>query len=514
MKALRKARIITQILFFAPLFFIFIDFTGITGEYFKNLLTSLQFIPSIIKFLTIPSLLAGGFILILLLTIISGRAYCSTICPLGILQDIAGYLKRKLFSRNRFDFKKPHKVIRYGLLVILLISLVSGTMAAVNLFDPFSLFGRITFQIFRPLSIGVNNVISFVLSRFGNYSVYPQEFYFVSSPVLAFTAFCFIGITVLAVYRGRWYCNVICPVGTFLGLISKFSIYKFEINHPLCTECGACGKMCKSECIDTEKKIIDMERCVVCFNCTTVCNSSAITLTNRYRREGPKFSSERRVFINKLGSFLPGLLLFYSMKDSIIVYVLNKIPVIRKTPVTPPGAVSLNHFTSRCTACGLCVSTCPTHVIQPALFAYGTEGALQPVLDFEKSFCNYECNLCTLICPTGALLPMGIEAKKVSQLGKAVFIKDNCVVITQKTECGACSEHCPTKAVTMIPYEGLMLPEVREKYCVGCGACEKACPTKPYKSIYVEGNAEHKIAEKNLEKKKIKEEKVLEEFPF
>ncbi len=141
---------------------------------------------------------------------------------------------------------------------------------------------------------------------------------------------------------------------------------------------------------------------------------------------------------------------------------------------------------------------------------------LQPRLNNEAGFCNYDCNICSQVCPTGAILPIEIEKKKLTQIGKAKFIKDNCIVNTQKTDCGACSEHCPTKAVHMIPFEkNLFIPEVREEYCIGCGACEYACPVKPYKAIYVEGNVYHQIAKKNLEEEKPQPQiDYKEEFPF
>jgi len=140
---------------------------------------------------------------------------------------------------------------------------------------------------------------------------------------------------------------------------------------------------------------------------------------------------------------------------------------------------------------------------------------LQPRLDNIAGFCNFECKVCGDVCPTGAILPLELEKKKLVQLGKAKFIEDNCIVKTEKTDCGACSEHCPTKAVHMIPYEGkLVIPEVREKYCIGCGACEYACPVTPYRAIYVEGNSIHIAAEKNTELKVEKNVNLKEEFPF
>ena len=135
-------------------------------------------------------------------------------------------------------------------------------------------------------------------------------------------------------------------------------------------------------------------------------------------------------------------------------------------------------------------------------------------MDYSASYCTYECVICGNVCPTGAILPVSIEDKKTLQIGKTTFIKENCIVETEKTECGACAEHCPTKAVKMVPYNKLHIPEIKNEYCVGCGACEHACPTIPYKAIYVEGNPVHQIAKKRSEEKIKREIDFKSDFPF
>lgn len=140
-------------------------------------------------------------------------------------------------------------------------------------------------------------------------------------------------------------------------------------------------------------------------------------------------------------------------------------------------------------------------------------GLMQPVMDYHKGFCSYNCNICTEICPTNALMPLVLEAKKLTQIGKVIFIKDNCIVKTEKTACGACSESCPTKAVFMVPYEGnLVIPETNQDICIGCGHCEYACPTTPYKAIYIDGNPVHQVASKPVSTES--EITTPEEFPF
>ena len=115
-----------------------------------------------------------------------------------------------------------------------------------------------------------------------------------------------------------------------------------------------------------------------------------------------------------------------------------------------------------------------------------------PKLYFDHGFCNYDCTICSEVCPTGAILPLTIEEKHATQMGKVHFVIENCIVYTDETNCGACSEHCPTQAVSMIPYkDSLTIPHTETEICVGCGGCEYVCPAIPYKAIYVEGVEKH-----------------------
>jgi ferredoxin len=322
----------------------------------------------------------------------------------------------------------------------------------------------------------------------------------------------------MSIKRGRLFCNTICPVGTFLGLISKIAFFKIKINEDNCDSCGTCTTVCKAECINDDSKEIDFERCVVCFNCIRECPTSAINfykVLNTKQRFIDKFNTGRRKFLSDFCSVVFGISGFGFIQLIIIPEKESTKPVKRLVPVTPPGSTNAVHYNSTCTACHLCISLCPTQVLQPSIMHYGLIGFLQPRMDYITNFCKYDCVLCTEVCPSGALQKTLLDNKKSIQLGKSIFVKENCIVETEKKACGACSEVCPTKAVRMIPFENkLQIPEVKNEYCVGCGACEYACPTIPFKAIYVEGNPEHLKAE--IPPDEILEEKIdyKEEFPF
>jgi ferredoxin len=137
---------------------------------------------------------------------------------------------------------------------------------------------------------------------------------------------------------------------------------------------------------------------------------------------------------------------------------------------------------------------------------------MQPKLYFDRGFCNYDCTICGDVCPTGAILPLSVEEKNHTQMGQVQFILENCIVYYDETSCGACSEHCPTQAVHMVPYKGhLTIPETDISICVGCGGCEYVCPAIPFKAIYVEGIDTQNIIE--IENEEI-EEIVIDDFGF
>jgi ferredoxin len=514
---LRRLRIAFSTLIFICFFLLFVDIRNLIPSEYTNILLFLQFIPSAIKFYSLESMAAGGFLVVIVLTVLTGRTYCSFLCPLGIGMDlnsrIGGRIKKKF---RRYGFKKPFTILRYLFLAATLIVTMVWGIYMLTLLDPYSIFGRFMTFFAKPAVIVINNFLAGILGKF--------DIYFLSNipnkgfPLIAYSipAIFFLLVGGLSLTKGRLFCNIMCPVGTLLGLLSKVSVLRIKFDEAACTRCGRCAIRCKSSCIDFLNHDIDISRCVGCFNCITTCQDKAISygLVEFKKKEHLTDESKRKVITTSV-LLLLGVSRLSQGQDNVAPKAKKDTTVKEnKTfPVCPPGAGSISDFNKDCTACSLCITACPNGVLEPSYKQYGLAGIMQPVMNYHKSFCTYNCTICTEVCPTYALHPLLPDAKKLTQLGKVNFIKDNCIVKTDKTACGACTESCPTKAVFMIQYEGnLLIPEVNVDICIGCGHCEFACPTVPYKAIFVDGNPIHLAAKKPVSVQSDIQPPV--EFPF
>lgn len=519
---LRPVRLTFAILFLSGFLLLYSDAKALLPTGIYTFFTSFQFIASILKFLEYPGVITAGFIFILILTVLSGRVYCSVFCPLGILQDVIAFFRRNIpgLASPKRRFKKALNYLRYPILVLFLLCLFFIGTIAITWLDPYANFGRIASSICQPVFLALNNLLSAALTSIGMYGIQPMAMK-VFSPIVFFSASgMMLLILLMVIYRDRLYCNSICPVGTFLGLVSRFSVFRIGITRSGCSQCGKCQAACKSNCIDIRKMYVDMSRCVACYNCISSCDEGSIHYENKWIGPGTEFQSGsrgKREFL-KAGllflGFYPLLAKGRENEDEEDPGHNRKRRFWTRGPVSPPGSQSIDHLKDHCIGCQLCVSSCPTKVLQPSFLEYGFAGMMMPRLDNTKGFCNFECTKCSEICPTAALLPVSKEAKKTLQIGRVHFAKRHCIVASEGTACGSCSEHCPTQAVYMVPYkDDLTLPETNPDICVGCGACEYACPvTDPHPAIYVLSNAVHQVAEKPVSEKL--QTKETTDFPF
>ena len=501
---LRKIRITAAVLFFTLITLLFLDFTGAMHTWF-GWLANIQLLPAVL------ALNLAVIVAMALLTLLFGRVYCSVICPLGVLQDIISWASSKRKGKkNRFTFKKENKWLRYGVLVLFIVLMVAGANAVAILIAPYSAYGRIVTAIFEPLYDWGNNLLAAVSAHFGSYAFYPTEVYLKSLPVLIVAVVTLVVLVVLAWTGGRTWCNNICPVGTVLGLLSRFSLFRPTINTDQCINCGICGKRCKATCIDTKNHQIDYSRCVACFDCIDNCHSGAIKYRFAYgkkqseakpqavsgkQNENRNGVADRRAFITGL-ALVAGAATVEAKKKKLAEGVARledkQIPPRETFPV-PAGSISRKHFYSHCTACQICITNCPNNVLRPSA---RLATLMQPEMHFDQGFCRIECNRCTQLCPADAIRPVdSIADKSAIQIGHAVVIPDNCVVNRDGVSCGNCARHCPTGAITMVASEAnpkRKVPAVNPEQCIGCGACEYHCPARPVSAIYVEGHEVHK----------------------
>lgn len=466
---LRKLRITLAAISFAIILLLFAVPADAVREWF-GWMADIQFLPAV---------LAANFVVVatlILVTLLFGRVYCSVICPLGVMQDIISFFSGKRRGKSlRFGYRKG-KVLRYGLLVLFVVLMVLGLNSIAVLIAPYSAFGRI-------VSIATGTPVS-----------------------IAVALVTFLVVAGLAWWKGRLWCNSICPVGTALGFFSRFSLFRPVIDTGKCIGCSKCAKKCKASCINDKEHSIDYSRCVACMDCISNCSVGAIGYTLRRKSGCGVAKTEascdapadkgRRAALSIIGMATAGGVIRAQERkgDGGLAVIEKRAVPPREVKPVPAGGKGIEHFSDKCIACQLCVKSCPNNVLRPSS---SLGNFLQPEMSFENGYCRPECTVCSEVCPAGAITQISEEEKSSIQIGHAVWIAENCVVLTDDVNCGNCARHCPSGAITMVPVnpedeKSRMVPSVDAEKCIGCGACEHLCPARPFGAIYVEGHLVHK----------------------
>ena len=490
--SLRKIRIALATFMMIGITWLFLDFTG-TVYPWLSWMPKLQFLEALLALNVV--VIAG----LVVLTLVFGRIYCSAICPLGIMQDIFGWFGKKA-KKNRYTYSKALSWLRYGVLVVGIIAFVLGLSTIVQLLAPYSAFGRIATNLLQPVYVAGNNVLASIAEHYDSYAFYHTDLWLRSGISLGIAVVTLVVLAVLAWRNGRTYCNTFCPVGTILSFLARYSWLKIQFDKEKCRNCSLCTKNCKASCIDYKTHTVDASRCVVCGNCIDSCKFGALKYSSRLTQTKTDSSKEntdgRRAFMITSGLLATAALA--QQKDKImdggLAEIEDKVAPERQTPLTPPGSLSAQNMALRCTGCQLCISECPNGVLRPSS---DLMHLMQPVMSYERGYCRPECTRCSEVCPAGAIKPIMPEVKASTQIGHAVWIKKNCIPLTDNVECGNCARHCPTGAIEMVPSnpdddESPYVPAVNEARCIGCGACEYLCPARPFSAIYVEGHEQHK----------------------
>jgi len=442
----------------------------------------------------------AAVVLIAVVTLLFGRIYCSVLCPLGILQDgiafLAQRLKGKAHRRYRFLDTRP---VKHGVFLFVLILGAAGVMLPLIALLPSSNFFTIVSNVFLKffnlilelLAQGAQGVAeNAFLAHFkvAHGPGAPGWYESVNPPAAAFgfSLGVFLVVAALAAWRGRIYCNTLCPVGAVLSLIGRKPLYRIALSQDMCVCCGMCEAACKGGAINSKKKSVLAENCVMCFNCIPACKRGGVKLEKRPKMAS--FSLSRRHFIGAAGGVVAG---------AGVAVIARKIesalpPKPSCEPAMPPGAGNAERFHSKCVGCGICIRECEGKVLVPAVGQYGLAGFMQPVVDYSRGSCVYTCNRCSNVCPPNALLPLSLAEKQRTRIGIASVNADTCV------GCGICASKCPAKAIEIVSELDGRKAVVGSDNCIGCGVCQNVCPLPDGPAITVSGVSEQ-ILVKNAE---------------
>lgn len=497
---LHNIRLVLAIVFIIAVTLLFL---GIGGQF--NL-----WMAWVAKVQFLPALLAMDFAVLavlIVLTLVFGRLYCSIICPLGVMQDVFGFFGKKV-KKNRYSSSPEKRWLRYSVLVVFIICLVIGFAPVTTLLAPYSAYGRIINSLFRPLYDLLGNGLAAIESNFDSYLFSEVQLWMrsVTTFVIALLTLGILGV--LAWRNGRTYCNTICPVGTILSLFARFSFMRVQFDKDKCKNCSLCERNCKASAIDYKAGTVDYSRCIACGECLTRCKHDAlhyqpIVLKSRSAQDAKTAATKdespdlnrRAMLTGAVVAIGSAAMAQTQMKvDGGLADIEDKKVPYRKTPITPPGSISAYNMARHCTACQLCVSACPNNVLRPST---DPMHLMQPVMSFERGYCRPECTRCSEVCPTGAIKRITREQKTAIHIGHAVWIEQNCIPVVNGDSCGNCARHCPTWAIAMEEREIngrlVSVPVVDAERCIGCGKCENLCPARPFSAIIVEGNTMHHL---------------------
>ena len=225
----------------------------------------------------------------------------------------------------------------------------------------------------------------------------------------------------------------------------------------------------------------------MCLECAPACNEEAQTFHGHlapalWQPYDPSFRQ-----------------LLLSAGAAVTVVGLSKvIPQDKRTQpflLRPPGAVDPD-FLSQCVRCGICIQVCPTSGLQLSLTQSGWEGIWTPVLVPRLGYCDYSCNECGQVCPTGAIPNLTLEEKREKVIGHAYVDRDRCLPWASGRNCITCEEMCPVsekaiqlEEVAVMSPSGqpilIQRPYVIQERCIGCGICENNCPLAGQAAIRV-----------------------------
>ena len=490
--ARKLTQAISFFLFFAAILF---SRTGGLSPVWTDFTVRLSPLSSLSNLLSSKTFLTWSTLSLVLLvsSLIFGRAWCGWLCPLGTLLNFFRFSRRNQITPPQ-DLRK----LKYGLLIFILVAAIFGNLTFLSL-DPLTIFSRASTLTIIPILDKIIYTLESTLAKIpflanGVYTfdawlrpaILPQAA--VSIQYSFLVGLFLIGLILLNLIAERFWCRYLCPLGAMLGLISKIALFQRRPKQD-CTECGLCAKSCPTGTIDAENGFnSDPAECILCMDCHQACKKSAFTFKPQWKPASWKtYDPNRRTFLSATVVAITSVALF-------------SVNWIKKTAknflLRPPGVNNEMDFLSKCIRCGVCLQVCPTQGLQADFTQSGVEGMWTPILIPRNGFCQYSCNACGQNCPVQAIPPLPLAEKQQAVIGHAYIDHNRCIAWANHENCIVCEEMCPLpeKAITLEigtftdatgnPVE-VQLPVVDRNRCIGCGTCENKCPLSGEAAIRV-----------------------------
>ncbi len=413
----------------------------------------------------------------LALTILFGRWFCGWICPLGTLHHACssmrgGRTKAKLEAGR---YSKWQNAKYYVLAAFLAAALLGSNLA--GWLDPISfLYRSLTAAVWPAVNLAPGAHLL---------ALHPPRY---CGNVLI--GFLFGAALALNFYRPRFWCRFICPLGALLGIAARKPLVRMAQSG--CDDCGLCLASCQG---GVASKWTPAE-CMYCFNCREGCPKSVVSLAWS-GGSAANLDLGRRQLLASAAAGAGGALLFAT-------HPLARGRSFSAELVRPPGALREDGFLARCLRCGECMKVCPANGVHPAGLEAGLEGIWTPVMRMTIGYCEYECTLCSEVCPSGAIRPLTLSEKQKIRIGLAWIDRNRCLPYADGRACIVCEEHCPTpkKAIRFqeASVGGVVVkqPHVDLELCIGCGICVNKCVIKGHPAILVSSAGESRNSENGV----------------
>jgi ferredoxin len=417
---------------------------------------------------------------------------------LGTTLDLFGPRRRKN-AQDRFN--QRGRVVKYMLLLLILGMALAGSLSLMVL-DPISLITRGLGSFILPgadqMALNLERSLYDITALQGGLDWFEASVRIPLFPADVWRAWnwlpglLLVGVVLLNFAAPRFWCRYLCPLGGLLGLISRVAILRRIVGQDACRNCTRCVRSCPTGTIDPGKGFAsDPAECIVCMDCLPECPTPNGQKFGRVPglASPQAYDPGRRQTILALGAgLLAGVL------TPLIPAALRRSERL----IRPPGAQRDTAFLASCIRCATCLKVCPTSGLQPALWESGVDGLWSPTLVPRLGYCDYSCNACGQVCPTGAIPSLDLETKRATKIGTASVNQDRCLPWSQNTPCIVCEEMCPRapKAIEldtlkMTDASGqaieLQRPRVIPERCIGCGICEYKCPLEGEAAITVRG---------------------------